>query len=80
MVAYAPRLSKRKKKNIMDEVAEAVEATLDKTSIDDNEDSFENGGLSSIVIEKIPSKTKASTKAKTKTNPIKDLKKKATSK
>jgi len=70
----------RKKKNIMDEVADAVNATLEDTIVDDNEDSFENGGLSSIAIEKIPSKTKASSKAKTKTNPIKDLKKKATSK
>lgn len=80
MAAYVTRLSKRKKKNIMDEVADAVNATLEDTIVDDNEDSFENGGLSSIAIEKIPSKTKASSKAKTKTNPIKDLKKKATSK
>ena len=82
MATYSTRLSKRRKKtnNIMNEVAEVIATTLEETSIDDNEDSFENGGLSSVAIEKIPSKTKASTKAKTKTNPIKDLKKKATSK
>lgn len=82
MATYVARISKRRKKsnNILEEVAEAVEATLEEKNIEDNEDSFENGGLSSITIEKIPSKTRASAKAKTKLNPIKELKKKTTSK
>ena len=82
MATYVARISKRRKKsnNMMEEVAEAVEATLEEKNIEDNEDSFENGGLSSISIEKIPSKTRASAKAKTKLNPIKELKKKTTSK